>query len=144
MFLDEPTSKVEMTVLLIIILLGAAIVVFAWMYFEKNPRDQADKPDLCDGIVDERAKNACYYNNANKTADHHFCLLMRGAYHSNRCLINLAVSRQNSTVCHIIRKDDVFEKSKCLYQVALKVNDSEICREIPQDHFATQCLDQVP
>jgi len=141
--MEEPSSKVEIISLLLIIFLGGIVLLFAWMVFEGNPTGTKVEVGKCDKIQNPRNQYECYLNNSLITGNAHYCLLVKGASWRNRCLMTVALKTFNSSVCNMIGGEEEFDVSKCIYQLAMTTNNSELCGEIPNAHFKLRCLEKL-
>ena len=114
-----------------------------------------DNPEVCEHQLNDGEKTDCYTKLAIKLNSPALCLKAQ----KNVCLINFAISRNNSEVCKL---DDGFcyiryareyndvntcykitdsYRSECFREFAIRYKDIKLCEEINDKNFKDNCIE---
>ncbi|MFH1722928.1 MAG: hypothetical protein ABH950_10040 [Candidatus Altiarchaeota archaeon] len=142
---DDPENT-KLYVIYGLLGIGLVIVAFAfvWVIFgDHEEKITAEDVELCINLDSLQEEYRCLTDLAINSTNPLFCNEVKGDSRQFRCLTEVASTLKNATICTRIPEKQQFDQGKCFFQVAIQLNDRGVCREIRQDTFRQQCMQQV-
>ena len=101
------------------------------------------KVEICEKIITpdpfNSGKMTCYIKIAEKTGNTSLCFTYARYDSSAICLRNIAVSRNDSSVCEL----DSMEQDTCYLALAVKRSRVDVCDKISNQDIKQKCIDEV-